>query len=332
MADADRSASGLGREQRLADTIVRRYGLEPPVDVHALAAEFADLERDLIPAHCDGLVVGLDGRTRSRPLIVLRQTANPVRERFTVAHELGHVLLPWHGTTSLACDVEEELGLHAYLASRAEAEANRFAADLLVPRVWLASLLDSAGTDKIGRLVRAMRPARVSAHVACLALSRNLPPGHVFAVLDGDGRVALSGTSRGTSVDPPRQGHLLTSRLDRFADVRDASQFGSREVVWWTFAPTGIGADEDSRTSKEVLAALLDRHVEDPAEARAIRASFGGIVGHANSAGFGRRFTGEELYERLRLAFTKTRDLPAALLDDPELAIWMRKRAREVAA
>jgi Zn-dependent peptidase ImmA (M78 family) len=332
MAHENRSAAELAREQRLADTLVRRYGLEPPIDVHALAAEFADLEHDSIPGQCDGLVVGLDSRTRSRPLIVLTRTTNLVRERFTVAHELGHVLLPWHGTTTLACDIDADLSPQAYLATQAEVEANRFAADLLVPPAWLSSLIASEGTEHIGRLVLAIQPAQVSAHVACLALSRQLPAGHVFAILENHDLVALAGTSPDTSVDPPKRGHPLTRRLDRFADTKESIQFGSRRLVWWTFTQTGTESDDDSRTSKDVLAALLDRHVTDPKKAHAIRASFGGIVGSANnSVGLGRRFTEEELYGRLRLAFTKTRDLPSALLDDPEFAIWMRKRAREVA-
>jgi hypothetical protein len=332
MASEDRPTPELSREQRLADTLVRRFGLSPPVDVHALAREFAELEHDAIPGECDGLVIGLDARTRSRPLIVLARTANVVRERFTVAHELGHVLLPWHGTSSYACDVSAELSLHAYLARRAEAEANRFAADLLVPSGWLTGIIESAGLTSAGQLLRAIRPAQVSAHVACLALSRQLPTGRVFAVLDVDNRVALAGASAGTSVEPPARGTSLGRRLDRFADQREAVTFGSRSVVWWTFEPTQIGGDDDTRTSREILDALLERYAVDDDEARGFRTSFAGIVGSANnSVGIGRRFTEAELHERLRRAFTKSRNLPESMLDDPGFASWLRKRAREVA-
>lgn len=335
MAEANRPPlqPALTREQRLADTLVRRYGLEPPVDVHGLAEEFADVEHDLIPGDCDGLVVGLDGRTRTRPLIILTHTTNVARERFTVAHELGHVLLPWHGTATLACDVQADLSPQAYISRRAETEANRFAADLLVPPGWLSSLLDAQGLRHMSAVIGAIRLARVSAHVACLSLSRQLPAGHVFAILDEDGRVALVGASPDTAIDLPPRGSRLTTRLDRFADSREVFQFGSRDVVWWTFARSRVGSDDDARTAKEVLASLLDRHVQDSARAHAIRASFGGIVGSANNGGWlGRRYTEDELYERLRRAFTKSRDVPGSLLDDPEFLVWMRKRAREVAA
>jgi IrrE N-terminal-like domain len=332
MAAEDRPTLELSREQRLADTLVRRFNLVPPVDVHALAWEFAELEHDDIPGGCDGLVVGLDARSRSQPLIVLANTANVVRERFTVAHELGHVLLPWHGTSSYACDVTAEISLQAYLAKRAEAEANRFAADLLVPSGWLAETVESVGLDSTANLLRAIRPAQVSAHVACLALSRQLPAGRVFAVLEGDGRVALAGASPDTSVDPPKRGDALDQRLDRFADQREVVTFGSRSVVWWTFARTEVGEDTDPRTSREVLDALLERHAADADEARSFHMSFAGIVGSANnSVRLGRRFSEAELHERLRRAFTKSRKLPEQLLDDPEFSTWLRKRAREVA-
>ncbi len=332
MAKEDWAPKELTRERRLADVLVRRRQLEPPVDVHAVAAEFADVEHDDIPGQCDGLVVGLDARVRSRPLIILTRATNLVRERFTVAHELGHVLLPWHGTTAIACDVDVELASQAYQAKRAEAEANRFAADLLVPSRWLFSLIQSEGTDDVGGLLGAIRPAHVSAHVACLALSRQLPPGYVFVVLEGDGTVALSGTSPATSIDAPKRGSPATQRLDRFADKKEVLQFGTRPVVWWRFTRVGIKYDDDIPPSKELLADLLDRHVADSKQAHAIRASIAGIVGSANnSAGSGRRFTEEELYERLRVAFTKARDFPPALLDDPLFATWIQKRAHEVA-
>ncbi|WP_428983137.1 ImmA/IrrE family metallo-endopeptidase [Phytohabitans maris] len=46
------------------------------------------------PYNCDGLTVGLT--SGSRPQIFIKSSSNKPRERFTVGHELGHVLLPWH--------------------------------------------------------------------------------------------------------------------------------------------------------------------------------------------------------------------------------------------
>jgi hypothetical protein len=108
------------REQRLAALLVERLGISPPVDVYAVAARMADVESDLIPGSCDGVVVGLSGG-RKRPLIVVARDAPPRRTRFTLAHEIGHVALPWHIGTA-ACDT----GL--LVRDPAEIEANRFAA------------------------------------------------------------------------------------------------------------------------------------------------------------------------------------------------------------
>lgn len=334
MASENWSPPELTREQRLAETLVKRYGLSPPVDVHAVAARHADVQEDDIPGHCDGLVVGLTGVSRPRPLIVLRRTGNLVRQRFTAAHELGHVLLPWHGRSALACDVTSELSWDAYFAKLAEAEANRFAGGLLVPQSWLAEVVRREGPDELQALMQIVREAEVSAHVACLALSRCLPPGRVFAVLDQDGCVALAGVSPQTSIDAPATGLPPdVERLERFADSHEVVQFGSRTVAWWTFRASELSTDTDARESRVVLASLLERYAEGSTEQEALRRSFAGIVGSANnSVGMGRPYTADELYSNLRRAFTrKRRGLPDGMLDDPEFAIWMRKRAREIA-
>jgi hypothetical protein len=322
----------LNREQKLAATLVRRFALVPPVDVHVLASVFADVEHDDIPGGCDGLALGLDGRVRSRPLILVSRSSNELRERFTVAHELGHVVLPWHGTLGLACDIGAAFGSR-YQRSSSEAEANRFAADLLVPPEWLRSILADMVDDDFEALMGELWTAKVSAQVACLALSKELDAGCSFAVLDEEGLVMLAGASSGTSVHLPAKGESLeTTRLGRFANATADFYFGSRRVIWWRHDGAAVTDDDDDRPSTVILDELLERHVPDPEQAAAVRRSFAGIVGSANnSVRLGRRFTHAELDARLRQAFTRRRDLPAELLDDPDFASWMRKRTQELA-
>lgn len=103
-------------------------------------------------SHFDGLLIqrpGLPG-----PVVLFDQAAGPQsRHRFTVAHELGHALLPWHAQhtvyissvleTAEAPHMDEgereaaataESGSQSYASY--EREADRFAAALLMPPHW----------------------------------------------------------------------------------------------------------------------------------------------------------------------------------------------------
>ncbi|WP_396911300.1 ImmA/IrrE family metallo-endopeptidase [Mycolicibacterium sp.] len=67
------------------------------------------------------------GRMRDRPLVVLRESDSWERTRFTVAHELGHLVLH----SQVDCSVNS---VH-------EQEANRFATELLAPAAVIAGEL-----------------------------------------------------------------------------------------------------------------------------------------------------------------------------------------------
>ena len=117
--------------------------------------------------------------------IVLAKGTSPQRRRFSIGHELGHFLLrshrPQHGhqfSCSNADLLTSEIGA-ANLAWRMEAEANRFAAELLMPAMRIRSNLQSRQPDlaEIVRLANefevskaAMARSYVDAHRETLAL------------------------------------------------------------------------------------------------------------------------------------------------------------------
>lgn len=325
----------LTRAERVADELVRRFSLSPPVDLESLVVHYAELEADDIPGTCDGLVVGLHA-ARPRPLILLNRGAHEFRQRFTLAHELGHVLLPWHMGENLACSTDRTLfqwDTEAYYAASAEGEANRFAAELLVPSSWLHGRIAELGDEQVAPLMEAISAARVSAHVACLRLLKILPAGYVVAVADS-GTVLLSGQTPGTGIYPPRPGDELDrKRLDRFASHAENVRYGSRQVIWWSFHRPGVSdeVDEDPREPKQVLADLLERHAAGPDEAKSIQLSLSGVIGAANGTAKREGVTDvASLHARFRSRFAKVRDLPEEMLDDPDFETWLLKRAIEL--
>lgn len=56
------------------------------------------------------------------------------RQRFTIGHELGHFLLPWHRQATFKCSADDLKTTKAGW----ELEANRFSAELLMPQALLA--------------------------------------------------------------------------------------------------------------------------------------------------------------------------------------------------
>jgi Zn-dependent peptidase ImmA (M78 family) len=108
-----------------------------PVEEVARALNIVDIRVEVL-ANIEAALV--TGRDRDEGAIVLNARSNLTRRRFSLAHELGHFLNPWHSPTAtngfecsrtdmrLANQADQDR--HA----RQEAEANAFAIELLAPR------------------------------------------------------------------------------------------------------------------------------------------------------------------------------------------------------
>lgn len=117
----EQQAIGLGDEYSI-------YDLHGRADVGALV--------DALGGHVD---VEFDPSDRSESLhvrskndfvIVLPSNTSVVRDRFTIAHEIGHLILHYKASG--------EASFNRYGRNRQEAEANAFAAALLMPAAQFA--------------------------------------------------------------------------------------------------------------------------------------------------------------------------------------------------
>jgi Zn-dependent peptidase ImmA (M78 family) len=83
------------------------------------------------------------------PLYFINKNQSQVRQRFSIAHELGHLLL--HASSGSQLEASIHLDKHTFyrnpLSSKGideqEKEANRFAAELLMPSVYLKEKIAS---------------------------------------------------------------------------------------------------------------------------------------------------------------------------------------------
>src|SRR5690606_21568604 len=80
---------------------------------------------------------------------VVNEAHNAARRRFTIAHELGHLVL--HRGTAVHVDDSFRFNLRSPRSSTADdvevIEANAFAANLLMPAVWLRNDLKDDTID-----------------------------------------------------------------------------------------------------------------------------------------------------------------------------------------
>jgi len=126
--------SDLGSPEALASCIVTHFpDIAAPIPLRPIAEAVGIVE---IIAQKTGSFEGVlvTNSAKSTGSIAYNEASSPERSRFTIAHELGHFLMPLHGENA-QCAKSDMGGLTTQDSNRArEVEANRFAAELLMPK------------------------------------------------------------------------------------------------------------------------------------------------------------------------------------------------------
>lgn len=90
-------------------------------------------------------------------------TVPRTRQRFTIGHELGHFLLPWHHQSTFECTAED-------ISNRTrkdwEAQANQFSAELLMPKALVNGRLQAYGAPEIAHIQEISNQFEVSFEAA----------------------------------------------------------------------------------------------------------------------------------------------------------------------
>lgn len=128
----------LVRPEQLVDEILKQNPQLPlPVPVVELAtmAGISKIE-PLSSQGFEGMLIANAEKTDGA--IFYNGTVPRSRQKFTIGHELGHFLLPWHRQMTFECTAED-------ISSRArkdwEIQANQFSAELLMPKALVRSRL-----------------------------------------------------------------------------------------------------------------------------------------------------------------------------------------------
>jgi Zn-dependent peptidase ImmA (M78 family) len=120
------------RAKREARRILTEAGpIKLPVPVKEIARRYAQLMEREIPGEISGMLVPIEDENEW--IIVVAKSDGEVRQRFTIAHELGHLVL--HSYTAPHADRGYKLrdARSSEGSVLEEIEANQFAAELLMP-------------------------------------------------------------------------------------------------------------------------------------------------------------------------------------------------------
>jgi len=155
--------------QSRAEKVLAEYSIQTaPVPVDRIAKQMgAQLRFSPLDQELSGMIFIKDGV----PIIGVNSLHHPNRQRFTIAHEIGHLVLH-RATLSAAVHVDKDFKLfRGPVASEGndprEVAANIFGSELLVPRTFLEPFIDNlhVDMDDEGPLEELAKKFRVSKQV-----------------------------------------------------------------------------------------------------------------------------------------------------------------------
>lgn len=180
------SSSRLNLVRKRAKNLYNKYNLSVPVDLNYIISQ-----KNIKLKYIENFY-GIDGwccLQKSPPEIVINTeiTYEP-RRRFTIAHEIGHICIPWHTGVDY-CSVDDPYVKiqGEKMINTQELEANTFASELLMPSDWLISNFE-LNTEDLSDLVNSICKTANTSFMACFyALENVLPEGDIFLVKTGQG-------------------------------------------------------------------------------------------------------------------------------------------------
>lgn len=264
-----------------ARRLVEKYELSPPVDVESLVRKYADLVFASIPFEgADGISLNLKVSGKTTRVIVNRNKPI-IRQRFTMAHELGHVIIPWHvGTIIDHLDPEEVHETSHYWAI--EAEANAFAAELLMPLSYIEDVItNNQDLAKANEFIS--RECQVSPIASAKRLANFAHENAVYAY-ERNGITNFSGRTNGTIANALNRGDVFPSSPFDYAESHFEERLNGGRIHWWVL-PNEMHFDiEDNRTWREILDCIVKDVDVQSSNTQKFKSSVNGVVAYANGA------------------------------------------------
>lgn len=166
--------------RKFATNIAKDFNLTPPIDPIEIIKNYGI---DIIEEENKVGIEAYSKLTDNPCIIINPEFTFPARKNFTLSHELGHIVIPWHnGDTKFNTDTSYiKIAGKSYIDTQ-ELEANLFASELLIPSEWVKSQIPNEKINLKDTLENIQKIAQTSVMACMYALENALPKGHLFYV------------------------------------------------------------------------------------------------------------------------------------------------------
>jgi Zn-dependent peptidase ImmA (M78 family) len=143
--------------------------IRPPADLSTIVRKIG-LSVVNVASDFEGALVRIENRPKG--VIGLRTGMSKRRRRFTIAHEIGHYVLPGHGISRAFCS-QARVGLLSKSTNEFESAANQFAGEFLLPRTAVKAMIGELGVsiDTCELVSECFQTSFTAAAVRCVELS-----------------------------------------------------------------------------------------------------------------------------------------------------------------
>lgn len=225
--------SRMSKIEKLANKLLKKNKLSPPIDIINFIKKYADVEETDVPFTIDALCHQGGGK----PKIILQEDQPPFRKRFTYAHELGHLIIPWHIGT-LSCNIDEKSDLvDENLFYSIESEANSFAAEFLAPSYWIKEIIrENNNLDLTQLLNKVSKDAEISLQASMFSLCKHLDKKYLILYKEsGKSFVRKLSTEDNDVFIPYINDNYNGVWLNKQANQYDVINKFNYEIYWWDF-------------------------------------------------------------------------------------------------
>lgn len=236
----------------MAARLLKRHKLSPPYDLNQLAEIYGSVEYIHIPFEADGITIGIGGE--EKPQIIINDSAPDTRKKFTLAHELGHIVIPWH-TGTIVSHIDHVESNFEY--KEMEAEANQFAAELLIPRGWLLDIQNTFPSFE-GLVEHILNSTGASRDAVLIKIFDTVEFPVICAQIDSLGEVINCYRSRSAPTGANLTGrNVYSERIFSTELSEEYFNLGDRSYKVWIFKNSEI-KETDPRPWREVLTQILE--------------------------------------------------------------------------
>ncbi len=167
--------------RKFAKNIIQKKKLHPPIDVKAI---FDEMNIEIEEEENQYGIEAFSYLNNSIKVVINTEITFLPRRRFTLAHELGHICIPWHnGDTKCIAGDNYTLVSGKRMLDTQELEANLFASELLMPTDWVKECIELYINQGFISLVEHMKNEAKTSTMACFfALENAFASGNVFFV------------------------------------------------------------------------------------------------------------------------------------------------------